>query len=56
MKKIFLLLLVGAMIAGTLVGCKKKVEVAGVWQPTNPIQFIVPGGAGGSTDQVTRYV
>ena len=56
MKKIFLLLLVGAMIAGTLVGCKKKEEVAGVWQPTKPIQIIVPWGAGGSTDQVTRVV
>ena len=27
---------------------------AGTWKPTKPIKLIVPWGAGGSTDQVTR--
>ncbi len=28
--------------------------LAGTWKPTKPIKLIVPWGAGGSTDQVTR--
>jgi tripartite-type tricarboxylate transporter receptor subunit TctC len=29
---------------------------AGTWKPAKPIKLIVPWGAGGSTDQVTRGV
>ncbi|MCK5249790.1 MAG: tripartite tricarboxylate transporter substrate binding protein, partial [Spirochaetaceae bacterium] len=29
---------------------------SGMWKPTKPITIIVPWGAGGSTDQVTRVV
>jgi tripartite-type tricarboxylate transporter receptor subunit TctC len=31
-------------------------EEGGAWKPTKPITIIVPWGAGGSTDQVTRVV
>ncbi len=36
------------------VGCKK--EAAEMWRPIKSIQIIVPWGAGGSTDQMTRLV
>jgi tripartite-type tricarboxylate transporter receptor subunit TctC len=31
-------------------------EETGMWKPTKPVTIIVPWGAGGSTDQVTRVV
>jgi len=31
-------------------------EATGMWKPSKPIQIIVPWGAGGSTDQMTRVV
>jgi tripartite-type tricarboxylate transporter receptor subunit TctC len=45
------LLLVGAVLFAT-----PTAEKTGMWKPTKPVQIIVPWGAGGSTDQVTRVV
>ncbi|GHA23756.1 hypothetical protein GCM10007989_19110 [Devosia pacifica] len=48
-----------AFVRPTLVGCAAMLCAAGAanaqeWQPDRPINLIVPWGAGGSTDQVTR--
>ena len=53
MRKLMLVLALAALGAGLLVG-EGKVESTGAWKPTKPITVIVPWGAGGSTDQVTR--
>jgi tripartite-type tricarboxylate transporter receptor subunit TctC len=42
--------------AGALLFAGGEVEETGMWKPTKPIQIIVPWGAGGSTDQMTRVV
>lgn len=39
--------------AGLSAGGKSEAK-AGMWKPTKPITIIVPWGAGGSTDQITR--
>lgn len=47
-----ILLLAGAVLYAT----PEVEEDDGRWNPTKPITIIVPWGAGGSTDQVTRVV
>ena len=53
--KIFLLLaaLLFILTVGLAAGGKSEAK-DGMWKPTKPITIIVPWGAGGSTDQVTR--
>jgi tripartite-type tricarboxylate transporter receptor subunit TctC len=43
-------------LAGALLFASPAQEETGMWKPTKPIQIIVPWGAGGSTDQMTRVV
>ena len=52
-RKLFLALLV-LMIAGSLFAGAQKQAVSEGWKPNKPIHIIVPWGAGGSTDQITR--
>ena len=33
-----------------------SVNTANAWQPTKPVEFIVPAGAGGGADQMARFV
>ena len=42
--------------AGALLFAGGETEEMGMWKPSKPIQIIVPWGAGGSTDQMTRVV
>ena len=30
--------------------------IAGAWEPTKPVQFIVPAGTGGGADQMARFI
>ena len=43
-------------LAGALLFATPQKEDTGMWKPTKPIRIIVPWGAGGSTDQMTRVV
>jgi len=43
-------------LAGAMLFATAQKEETGMWKPTKPIQIIVPWGAGGSTDQMTRVV
>jgi tripartite-type tricarboxylate transporter receptor subunit TctC len=43
-------------LAGAMLFATAQKEATGMWKPTKPIQIIVPWGAGGSTDQMTRVV
>jgi tripartite-type tricarboxylate transporter receptor subunit TctC len=53
-KKVFWALVLFSV--GALVFATGETEETGMWKPTKPIQIIVPWGAGGSTDQMTRVV
>jgi tripartite-type tricarboxylate transporter receptor subunit TctC len=53
-EKVLLILLVIFMIGGTLFAGGQKQTADGGWKPNKPIHIIVPWGAGGSTDQITR--
>jgi tripartite-type tricarboxylate transporter receptor subunit TctC len=55
MRRLFVLLISLLGVAGLVYAGGKK-EETGMWRPKKPIQIIVPWGAGGSTDQVTRVV
>ena len=58
MKKSWGFLLVFGVItliaAGDLFAAAQRQAADGGWQPNKPIHIIVPWGAGGSTDQITR--
>jgi len=53
MKKIAIVLTI-LLVAGAVLYATPKVEEGEGWQPNKPITIVVPWGAGGSTDQVTR--
>jgi tripartite-type tricarboxylate transporter receptor subunit TctC len=53
MRKLIIVLTV-LILAAAFVGATPAVEEGAGWQPNRPITIIVPWGAGGSTDQVTR--
>jgi tripartite-type tricarboxylate transporter receptor subunit TctC len=55
-KKVTLIVALLALAVFAFVSCAKKEETAEMWKPEKPIQIIVPWGAGGSTDQMTRVV
>lgn len=40
-----------ALAAGTLLA-----GVAAAWQPTRPVEFVVPAGTGGGADQMARFI
>jgi tripartite-type tricarboxylate transporter receptor subunit TctC len=56
MRKVLVLLTVLLLAGVALYATPTTEEVTEGWQPTKPITIIVPWGAGGSTDQVTRVV
>ncbi len=55
MKKLTLLAVLLTVTAVLFAGPQQE-DSSLPWQPTRPIEIIVPWGAGGSTDQVTRIV
>jgi len=45
------------MVAGALAGIVVvNAPAASAWEPTKPIQFIVPAGTGGGADQMARFI
>ena len=61
MKRLSVLIVLLIAFSSIFIGCKGKekaviTDVPEAWKPTKPITIIVPWGAGGSTDQVTRVV
>jgi putative tricarboxylic transport membrane protein len=44
------LVLAGSMVAGPLV------TQAAAWEPTKPIEFVIPAGTGGGADQMARLI
>ena len=43
------------LCAATL-GCVLIAPAQAAWEPTRPVEFIVPAGAGGASDQMTRLI
>lgn len=56
MKKLTVVFTVLALTASFAFATPAAEQEGSGWQPTKPITIIVPWGAGGSTDQVTRVV
>ena len=53
---VLIVLLIVFSFAAWANGNAEAADDSGMWKPTKPITIIVPWGAGGSTDQVTRVV
>ena len=43
------------LVAVALTGAATVVPAA-AWEPTKPVEFIVPAGAGGASDQMARTI
>jgi len=41
---------------GTALACTLATPVAAAWEPTRPVEFIVPAGTGGGADQMARTI
>ena len=41
---------------GAAITCAAIVQPAKAWEPTKPIEFIVPAGTGGGADQMARFI
>src|SRR5512132_1994309 len=46
--------LIGLLLAGTLTVWATPAPAA--WQPTKPIEFVIPAGTGGGADQMARLI
>ncbi len=46
--------LLGLMLVGVLTGWAPAAHAA--WQPTKPIEFVIPAGTGGGADQMARLI
>ncbi len=46
--------LIGLMLVGVLTGWAPAAHAA--WQPTKPIEFVIPAGTGGGADQMARLI
>ena len=46
--------LIGLMLGGVLVASATPALAA--WQPTKPIEFVIPAGTGGGADQMARLI
>ena len=46
---------VAAAFVGSLVGVAPTVQAA-AWEPTKPVEFVIPAGTGGGADQMSRLI
>lgn len=46
---------VAALVLGSVIGVSGSAQAAG-WQPTKPVEFVIPAGTGGGADQMARFI
>ena len=46
----------GAAVAAALLAMAGGVLAQAAWQPTKPVEFVVPAGTGGGADQMARFI
>ena len=56
MKKRFLVCRIAAAMVFSLVLISFSMGTAGAWEPTRPVEFIVPAGTGGGADVMARFI
>ena len=47
---------VKAALAAVVVGAVTAVPAFAAWEPTKPVEFVVPAGTGGGADQMARFI
>ena len=45
-----------ALLCGLAVGAAVPAVSAAAWEPTKPVEFVVPAGTGGGADQMARFI
>jgi tripartite-type tricarboxylate transporter receptor subunit TctC len=45
-----------AVVAATLAGLAATTPAFAAWEPTKPVEFVVPAGTGGGADQMARFI
>jgi tripartite-type tricarboxylate transporter receptor subunit TctC len=45
-----------ASVAATLAGLATVTPAMATWEPTKPVEFVVPAGTGGGADQMARFI
>src|SRR6185312_6052535 len=48
--------ILSAAIAGCAVVALQPMSAAAAWEPTKPVEFVVPAGTGGGADQMARFL
>jgi tripartite-type tricarboxylate transporter receptor subunit TctC len=56
MKKRFIVWRIGAAIIFSVVLIAFSMGTAGAWEPSKPVEFIVPAGSGGGADVMARFI
>ncbi|MBU2234190.1 MAG: tripartite tricarboxylate transporter substrate binding protein, partial [Proteobacteria bacterium] len=56
MKKRFLVCRIATAMVFSLVLISFSMGTAGAWEPTRPVEFIVPAGTGGGADVMARFI
>ncbi|MGE5737525.1 MAG: Bug family tripartite tricarboxylate transporter substrate binding protein [Betaproteobacteria bacterium] len=47
---------VGVAVAGCAVLALQPMSASAAWEPTKPVEFVVPAGTGGGADQMARFL
>ncbi|WP_300660617.1 tripartite tricarboxylate transporter substrate-binding protein [Hydrogenophaga sp.] len=45
-----------AFLAASLAGLATAAPASAAWEPTKPVEFVVPAGTGGGADQMARFI
>ncbi|MFA5800820.1 MAG: tripartite tricarboxylate transporter substrate-binding protein, partial [Candidatus Peribacteraceae bacterium] len=56
MKKRFWVCRIAAAVCFSLVLISFSMGTAGAWEPTKPVEFIIPAGTGGGADVMARFI
>ena len=46
----------GVAAAATLIAVSTAIPAHAAWEPTKPVEFVVPAGTGGGADQMARFI
>lgn len=56
MSKAFSGFKIGVVFVCSLVLLLSTIGIASAWEPTKPVEFIVPAGMGGGADVMARFI
>ena len=55
-RRVGLVTIVGALALGVLLAAGAPAPAVAAWEPTKPVEFVIPAGTGGGADQMARLI